>query len=530
MQLKGRDKKLVLYCTYQERDFPKSLKARWDGKLKGWTFSPSMLVYNLIQEEAKKKKIEIHIDEAIRVFFNKKKKALEDFSLNGEMKTKPYKHQYDMTKLITRDRKCLIFGGVGTGKSKAAIDAVTFLSNEVKKVLVVSPFSIMWNFGAEIKTHSHFDYTIIFGSLEKRKQLIADSQTVFDIINYEILDKMKKDIEKKRYDMIIFDEIHYCKSRQSNRSKASQDISKDINIRVGLTGTIISNSYEDLFMPYKIIDETVFGPHFTKFKERYFITANWSGYDETIGYKNEEELKRLVASNSIKFEIRDVIDNLPKEQNIIKTVNLNNKSKRIYRDLKNHMVAEHGKGEIVASNVLERLIRFSQITSGYLVDKENGLTEDIGTDKLDVLKETLFDIKEKIVIFCRFTRSIDRVAKLCEELGKSYYIYDGRTKEKDLYLRFNTDDTQVWIAQLQKSEGYSLPNAQYCIFYELDYSRKNHIQSRGRILRASGSKHNCIFYMYMIARNTIDEAIYNALKEKDFRSKEALEFVIGGRD
>ena len=122
MQLKGRDKKLVLYCTYQERDFPKSLKARWDGKLKGWTFSPSMLVYNLIQEEAKKKKIEIHIDEAIRVFFNKKKKALEDFSLNGEMKTKPYKHQYDMTKLITRDKKCLIFGGVGTGKSKAAID------------------------------------------------------------------------------------------------------------------------------------------------------------------------------------------------------------------------------------------------------------------------------------------------------------------------------------------------------------------------------------------------------------------------
>jgi len=191
------------------------------------------------------------------------------------------------------------------------------------------------------------------------------------------------------------------------------------------------------------------------------------------------------------------------------------------------MMIENDRGDIEASNVLERMIRLSQITSGFLVDKENDIIDEIGRDKIEVLKETLSGITEKTVIFCRFRRSIDNVASLCDELGLSYYIYDGRTKEKDLYLKYNTDSTMVWIAQLQKSEGYSIPSAQYCIFYELDYSRKNHVQSRGRILRATGSKHTCLFYIYLLAENSIDEAVYKVLQSKDFNSKQALELVRG---
>jgi len=113
-------------------------------------------------------------------------------------------------------------------------------------------------------------------------------------------------------------------------------------------------------------------------------------------------------------------------------------------------------------------------------------------------------------------------------MGISHYINDGRTKEKDLYLKFNEDDTQVWIAQIQKSEGYSIPSAKYCIFYELDYSRKNHIQAKGRVLRATGAKHDTIFYIYLLAMGTIDRVIYKTLKDKDFTSQKALECVKGG--
>lgn len=529
MKLIGRDKKLVLCCTYEERDFPKKLKGRWSLRNKAWTFEPSLMTYNIIIEKAASKGLELIVDKRVADFFKKKKENDQEYKITNTFKTEPRDYQKKSLSYTLSKQKAFIFGGVGVGKTKIIIDSITVLyhKGEVKRCLVVSPSSIMWNFENEVKIHSHLDCTILSGTLRKRKELIKNSQSHIDIINYEMIDKMRDDISNKKYDMIVFDEIHYCKNRKSIRSKASYDISRDIKIRVGMTGTAISNSYEDLFMLYKIIDETIFGPHFTKFKDRYFIIGGWGSSDEIIGYKNEEELKSLVSSNSLKFDIRDVVKDLPPEQTIIKIVHLNQKSRKIYKELKNNMLIEHERGDIVANNVLERLIRLSQITSGYLVDKENSITETINEDKIDVLKSILEGITEKVSIFCRFRNSIDRVVSLCEKMTLSYYVYDGRTKEKDLYLRFNKDDTKVWISQIQKSEGYSIPSAKYCIFYEMDYSRKNHVQAKGRILRSTGSPHDCIFYMYLIVKGTVDEAIYDSLKEKDFTSEQALEFVKG---
>jgi len=529
MRLTARDEKLMLSCTYEERDFPKLLKGRWNGLWKSWSFPSSIITYNTIIEEAQSREIELIIDKELKEEFDSKLMSKESIKENGGFKTPSYKHQTKIMNLILANKRCFVFAGVGTGKSKAAIDAVTVLNNDgvVKKCLVVSPASIMWNFANEIKLHSYLDSTIIYGDMTKRRNLIKDSKAVFDIVNYDVLEKLNDELSEVNYDMVIFDEIHYCKSRNSNRAKAAYELAKHIGIRVGLTGTIISNAYEDLFMPFKVIDETVFGPYFTRFKDRYCITTQWSGYEEIVGYKNEDEIKKLVSTNSIKFDIRDVLDDLPDEQNIIKEVHLEPRTMKIYRRMQREMIVENDKGDIVAKNILERLLRLSQITSGYVTDTKSETIDKIGNEKISVLRELLSQISEKTVIFCRFRKSIDRVVELCNELKLSYYIYDGRTKEKDLYLKFNTDDTRVWIGQLQKSEGYSIPAAQYCIFFELDYSRKNHIQSRGRILRATGSKHSCLFYIYLIATNTIDEAIYKTLKDKDFTSETALEFVKG---
>lgn len=529
MRLSKNNKNLTLKCRYEERWFPKELRGRWDNKYKLWTFPLSVMIFNAINELVEEKDIRIEVDDSVENYFKEKISELNSFKLTGEFKTKPYAHQEEISSLIIQKKRFFVFAGVGTGKSKAAIDAVTVLhrEGEVKRVLVVSPASIMWNFANEISTHSFLDSTVIFGTLNLRKILIKESSTVFDIINYEMVEKLSDEIISKNYDMVIFDEIHYCKSRTSNRSKACEKISKDIPIRVGLTGTIISNSYEDLFMPYKIIDNTIFGTYFTKFKERYFILHAFTGFQKIIGYCNEDEIKKLISLNSIKFDIRDVIKNLPDEQNITKSISLNPKTSGIYKQMKNNMLVAHERGEIVASNVLERMLRLSQVSSGFLVDKENDSIDVIGDEKISALRDLLTEIKEKTVIFCRFRHSIDRVSQLCDEMGISAYIYDGRTKDKELYLKYNSDDTQIWIAQLQKSEGYSIPSAQYCIFYELDYSRKNHIQSRGRILRATGADHDCIFYIYLLAKKTIDEAVYKTLQEKDFNSEKALAFVKG---
>lgn len=302
MKVRQRSDLILIYCDYAQREIVKSIRARWNARAKCWDLPKSIVSYSQVIEMGKTNGIKLDIDPTLVDWYEKANQALKSYGATKEYKTKQFKHQVPMTNLILNKKKCFIFAGVGTGKTKSAIDAVTNLYDQgkVKKVLVVSPASIMWNFKNEIKIHSHLDATVVYGSLQKRRKILSDSNTVFDIINYEMLSKLMKEIKANEYEMVIFDEIHYCKSRQSARSKAAYDVAKNCQYRVGLSGTIISNSYEDLFMPYKVIDETIFGPHFTRFKDRYFIVTNWSGYDEVVGYKFENEIKKLIATNSIK--------------------------------------------------------------------------------------------------------------------------------------------------------------------------------------------------------------------------------------
>lgn len=527
MFLKKVQDSLLLKCKYEEISFPKSLKGRWNSRFKMWEWGASIMMYQTITSTAKANGILLEIESATSDFFTSKSKSINSFKSTGSFKTKPFPHQKSMTDFILKTKKCFLFSGVGTGKSKSVIDAVTKLHSEglVKKVLIISPASIMWNFKNEIGIHSDLEATIIYGSINERKKLISRSQTVFDIINYEILDKLKSDICKKQYDMLVFDEIHYCKKWTSIRAKAAYHISKNIPYKVGMSGTIICNHYEDIFSPYKIIDSSIFGTYITKFRERYFVTVNLSGYDQLCGYRNENELKKLIALNSIKFQLRDVVDSLPPETTILKTFDMSIANMKQYKAMKRDMLIEFEGQDITANNVLHKLLRLSQMSSGFIKTEDDTIITN--NEKLNVLKDILSEVEDKVVIFCRFTMSIDRIDELCLKLGKKTFVYDGRTRNKNIYLDFEKSDEGVLICQLQKSEGFSVPSAKYCIFYELNYSYKDHIQSKGRILRASGSKHDVIFYIYLLARNTLDEVIYKTIQEKDFNSKNALEFVKG---
>tara|TARA_R100000306_G_scaffold62433_2_gene70106 strand:- start:2537 stop:4126 length:1590 start_codon:yes stop_codon:yes gene_type:complete len=528
MRLSARNKHLVLDCRYEDREIAKALGGKWDKKRKYWWFYPSLMSYlNLKAAD------DVEIDQDITNYFSKKLQYYNDQKnqknvsniRDFKFKTRPYDHQYKITDLFLSSEKAFTFAGVGTGKSKAVIDtaSVLYARSQVKKILVVCPASIMVNFADEIATHSNLEVVVIDGSIDKRKGLLT-IDVPFHIINYDILVKLEKILIKKQYDMMIFDEIHYCKNRASQRSRAAYKISQGVKYRFGLTGTIISNNYEDLFMPYKIIDEKILGEYFTQFKNRYFVMGGYMGY-ETLGFQNEDELKRLIGLNSIKFELRDVKD-LPPEVIIKKKITLTPKSMKKYQTLKKEMVLEHQVDDKPVFNILERLMRLSQITSGFITDTELG-KDDFGDEKLAVLKDLLEEIEGKVIIFARFRHSIDKIRKMCEECGYSAYIYDGRTKEKGLYHKFNSDDTKVWISQIQKGEGYSIPMAKYAIFYELNYSRKDHVQCKGRNLRLTGSDDGSCYYIYLLAENTIDEVIYQTLQDKEFTSRDALEFVKG---
>lgn len=531
MDLKAHDKKLVLYCSFEQRDFPQSLGATWSKKLKAWTWPASIMIYRRITQAAHDQKIKLVVEKFIDDHYKNKLKEME--SQEGPdcadiyFKTNPYYHQVRMMELILRKKKCFIFSEVGTGKSKSVIDAAANLAIKgiIRKVLVVSPASIMANFKNEVKIHSNYEACLIQGPMTDRIFLLKHSDMcLFSIINYDVLQKLKDHLIKANFDMVIFDEVHKLKNKQAVQSKAAFEISKNIPYRIGISGTIICNSYEDIFMPYKVVDPSIFGESYTQYKNSYLQMGGYCDYS-VIGYKREGELKKLIASNSILFKIREIKD-LPPEVSIVKEFEMTPETARIYKNVKNEMMIEYKDTQRPVINALERIMRLCQITSGFTINNE-GDYQDISSEKIEILREVISEIDGKVIVFCHYRHSIDRVKKLCEEENWSSMIFDGRTKDKSIYKEFNEGDCKVWIAQLQTSAGYSIPNAKYAIFYELDHSRVNHQQSKGRNLRLSGSEDGSCFYIYLFAKDTIDREIFEILKDKDFTAADAMRYVRG---
>lgn len=440
---------------------------------------------------------------------------------NIKYKTNPYDHQKKLVNLFINNRKVMFLCGVGTGKSKAAIDSI--VNSGANSILVVAPACTLINFQNEIKKHSYLDSLLITGTLEERKRRLDQDGFKVKIINYDVLSKLVNEIKAQKFEMIVFDEIHYLKDTRSARSKAAYKIVKDIDNRIGLTGTLISNDpCKDAFSPYKVIDPDIFGTNYFYFQSRYLIMGgHWHNGKpvNVVGYRNQDEFKKRIALNSLKFDIDDVKD-LPPEINKVVNFDLKKETKKAYRQL---LKDEHD--DIDISSYLLQALLLQKLCGGILM-------EDVfSSEKMDCLLDLLGELKhKKVIVWCRFTRSIDYIQEKLSRKLRTVFVFDGRSSDKSVYQKFeDCEEPAVLISQLQMGIGWEVPSCNYSIFYELDYSRKHLVQAKGRTRRLSSDGSSSCVYLYLFSRGTIEEKIYEVLQEKDFNAEEALSYVKGGR-
>lgn len=523
MKVFFKKNKFLIACPYMLKDTVKFIGAIWDSSFKCWTLPFTINNYQNILELP-----DVEIDHQITAYFSQKMDLINDFEAElslDKLKTKPYRHQTALLSLALRKNKILFSCSVGTGKSKPAIDTISVLCAQKKlnRCLIICPASLMINWANEIKMHSHYEYTIISGTLNQRKEKLHVS-TLFHIINYNILNKLVNELLENKYEAIIFDEIHNCKTRSALQSRACYALSKLVAIKIGLTGTLIANNPADVFNIYKIIDPEIFGTSFARFKEDHLVMGGFNaGYGPTqvMGLKNKHKFQKLLAVNSLKFNLDDIID-LPPEIDIVKEYEFDPKTNQFYKDCRDEFVYEYeAEKRDNVSNVLEKMLRLAQIESGFTVNPETRDYYDFSDTKLKFLESILDELidEKKIIIWARFTHSIDRIAALLKSLDISYYIYDGRQTKKDLYVDYQSDNTRVWLGQIQTGIGYSIPCAAYAIYYELDYSRINFTQSKGRNRRLVGTNKKCIYY-YLHASGALD--LFSILKQKDFTAADAM--------
>jgi len=245
------------------------------------------------------------------------------------------------------------------------------------------------------------------------------------------------------------------------------------------------------------------------------------GGHQVLGFRNLDDLSARMAPYTFRAT-RDVLE-LPDAQHVDVPVRLPDDAMRVYRDVRDELVADLASGVLTVSNSLARLLRLAQVASGYLPaigadghPDRDGRVERLHTEKRDALRELLesCDPGEPWVAFCRFHHDLDQVAEAARLAGRPSMELSGRRKELgDWREACRAGRGPVLAAQIQSGGiGISLVEAAFCAYVSVGYSLAEFQQSLARI--HGPEQERPVAYYHIVARGTVDVDIRRALDRR----------------
>ena len=463
-------------------------------------------------------------------------------ALKYQFKTKPYSHQLKaLGRIRDLNGVCALLMEMGTGKTKVAIDwcGVGFRNFEFQRVLVVCPLSVVSVWFEQLERHCAVPYKAynLTGKVKERIQIVKEleadpSRLTFLVINYEGIwrtqgkDSMEVLLQEWKPDVSIFDESHRIKRSTTRQSKAAWRIGRASRNRLILTGTPITKNPLDIFGQFRALHPGIFGENWYRFKNHFAI---WGGFQrfQVMQYIHLDELTKGVRENSYRVKKAQCLD-LPEKVYVTVPVVLPDSIRAQYKELAKEAILELENSTVTAPIVLVKLLRLSQLTSGFLKDTE-GHEHIVHDKKLNTcidLMEDMLEEDHKIVVFARFLRDINRVSLGCTAHGWPHAILSGSVPQADrdsLLKRFHSDPEQrILIAQIQTgSLGIDLTPADVAIFYSLSYDAAHYWQAQDRLHRIGQDKK--VTYYHLIAERTIDSTVLKVLQRKEDLAKIILE-------
>lgn len=454
-------------------------------------------------------------------------------SLLMPVKARPYLHQtqafdfacekFGLTAPYPASNGVALLMEMGTGKTitSIGITGALYQFGKVNRVLVVCPLSIVGVWQQEFESFAAYPYnlTVLSGSSTKKKEMLSvvpDEGLQIIVVNYESTWRIQDAIEEFAPELIICDEAHKIKEARTAQSKCLHRLGDAAKYKLLLTGTVITNKELDVFSQYRFLNSRIYGTNFYQFRNRYFDMVGYGNHIPRFkSYMTDDFLKRLhsVAFRVTKEECLDLPDIIEE----VRTVDLEPKAMKMYRELEKESYTELEDGEVSAVNVLTKLLRLSQLTGGHLTD-DDGDSNAVSTAKLEALSDivdTAMSEEKKLVVMARFVPELNDIQEMLDKKGIGYACVRGGVKDRaDEIRRFQEeDDCRVFIGQIAAAGlGITLTTASTMVFYSLDYSMSNFEQAKARIHRVS-QKNDCL-YIYLIAKGTVDRKVIRALRDK----------------
>lgn len=444
--------------------------------------------------------------------------AVEESYLFKDSAPKPFAHQVKALDLIHKNKAYALCCEMGTGKTRAIVDLISDLKRkgEFTRALIVCPLSVVGNWPKEFeKWGEGFKCQMLVGDKVERIKRLNEPADVY-VINYAGMRIMQPFLEKLDWDVMACDESQNIKNRTAQQSKACYSIGKKSKRRYILTGTLVTNKPLDVFGQFKFLDENILGSNYFAFQGRYAIMSRGSKVQFPVGFKNIEELSSKLYPWSYRVLKSDCLD-LPEKIYETRYAEMAPEAWSVYKQLGKELVAElEGGDHVVAPLILTKLLRFSQITAGF-VTLSSGEIKELGNGKGNVLLEILEESIGKCVVWVKFRKELELVRRALSARSIGHVTLSGddaQEKRQEAIEKFNGDDgVRVFIGQIEAGgTGINLTAASTCVYMSNSYSLGTRLQSEDRLHRI-GQKNN-VTYFDVVVPGTIDEKVLELLRQK----------------
>ena len=337
------------------------------------------------------------------------------------------------------------------------------------------------------------------GGIQKDYKALAPSYRC-EFINYESLHKV--DIDK--IDAVVFDEAHGMGAfpKPSNRAKEARDLVFRHNPYViFLSGTPSPESYSQLYHQMWVLggrspfSESAFykwAHSYVKIWERMINGFRVHDYSNGIQEKIMAEVKPYMISytqNEAGFTSKV-------NEHVLK-VRMSDTTYRIADKLKRDLLFEGKDDVILADTPVKLMQKLHQIYSGTVI-LESGKSIVLDKTKAEFIKERFAG--KRIAVFYKFQEELKCLLSVFQEdmttdLGK-----------------FHAGDCNNFAIQIVTGrEGISLKEADFLVYYNIDFSATSYWQSRDRLTTMDRLENN-VYWIF--AEDGIEEKIYKVVQQK----------------
>lgn len=331
-----------------------------------------------------------------------------------------------------------------TGKTLSTLWAADYIlrQNPGSRALIVAPLSILERVWASAIFSNFFGKRtaeVLYGSAEKRMQLLETSKADVFIINFDgvgigahtrkkfELDGFCKALAARNdIKVVIVDEASGYRDATTKRHRIARSVIGQRDYLWLLTGTPTPNAPTDAYGLAKLVNNA----HNKSFRSFRDETMSQVSQFKWAPRRDGYERARALLSPSIRFDIANVWDGPPVTVQQ-RQVELTPEQKKLLADLKRDLTVTVKSGrQIDAINEAAVRTKFLQIVQGVIYDKEHREHLIDAEPRLREIEEVVESTDRKVVIFVNLTSALHLLYK---RLSKRWgiVVLNGEVSAKD---------------------------------------------------------------------------------------------------